>query len=109
MLTIEERMNMYKGKKLFIDAISKVFEDPTLYSNVIKIEYEVYSKQFNDDTFYTEFVIVTFVSSAKSVRNVSGTSNNGIFAELGELINGGYYEEVHYYESVVACSDKIEL
>jgi hypothetical protein len=102
---------MYKGKKLFVDHVSKAFEDPTLYSNVTKIEYEVYSK-YNpefDVTYYTEFIVVTFTSDAKSVRTVSGTSNNGIFIEIGKLINGGYYEELNYYKSVAACSDKVEL
>ena len=32
MLTVEERMHMYRGKKLFIDHISKVFEDEYLQS-----------------------------------------------------------------------------
>lgn len=111
MLTIEERMYMYKGKKLFVDHVSKAFEDPTLYSNVTKVEYEVYTKYVPevDAAYYAEFIVVTFTSDAKSVRTVSGTSNNGIFVEIGKLINGGYYEELDYYESVVACSDKVEL
>lgn len=111
MLTVEERMHMYKGKKLFIDHISEAFADPALYSNVTKVEYEAYSK-YNpefDTTYYTEFVVVTFESGAKSIRTVSGTSNNGIFVEIGKLINGGYYDELDYYNSVVNCSNKVNL
>ena len=38
-----------------------------------------------------------------------GVSNNGIFIEIGKLINGGYYEELNYYESVKSSSTKVEL
>ena len=111
MLTIEERMHMYKGKKLFVDNISKVFEIKELNSNVTKVEYEVYTK-YNpeyDATYFAEFVVVTFVGGGKSVRTISGTSNNGIFQEIGKLINGGYYEEVGYYECVKSTSTRVEL
>jgi hypothetical protein len=111
MLTFGERIKMYKGKKLFVETVSKAFEEPTLYSNVKKVEYEVYSR-YNpefDTTYYAEFIVVTFTSDAKSVRTVTGTSNNGIFVEIGKLINGGYYEELDYYNKVVSCSDKLNL
>ena len=100
MMPIEKRLEMYKNKKLFVDSISKVFEIKSLQSNVTKIEYEVLTKQINEDvTAYYEFVIVTLTSGSKCIRSVSGTSNNGIFQELGKLINGGYYDEVDYYNS----------
>ena len=64
MLTVEERMHMYRGKKLFIDHISKVFEDEYLQSNVARVDYEVYSKVIDPETtYYTEFVVVTFTCS----------------------------------------------
>lgn len=108
-MTIEERIDMYQHKKLFIDGISKVFEIEALQSNVKKIEYEVYSKQFNEDTFYTEFIVITLGSGTKSMRTVSGTSVNGIFREIGRLIDGGYYDELKYYKSVVESSTKVNL
>lgn len=111
MMTVEERMHMYKGKKLFVETVSKAFEEPALYSNVKKVAYEVYSKYNSefDVTYYAEFIVVTFTSDAKSVRNVSGTSNNGIFVEIGKLINGGYYDEVPYYEQVKTNSELMEV
>lgn len=112
MLTLEQRMSMYKGKKLFIDSISKVFKIKALNSNVKKVEYEVYSRTSRMDeesTYYSEFIIVTFTSGAISVRNVSGTSNNGIFVEIGKLINGGYYDEVDYYNKVKESGILVEV
>lgn len=111
MLTLEQRMHMYKGKKLFIDHISKVFEDEYLKSNVEKVDYEVYSKLSPDghDTWYTEFVVVTFVGGGKSVRNINGNSNNANFREIGKLIDGGYYDEIPYYEQVRTNSELMEV
>jgi hypothetical protein len=111
MLTLEQRMHMYKGKKLFIDHVSKVFEDEYLQSNVERVDYEVYSKLSPDghNTWYTEFAVVTFVGGCKSVRNISGNSNNATFREIGKLIDGGYYDEVEYYERVKENSTLVEV
>lgn len=111
MLTVEERMHMYHGKKLFIDHISKVFEDEYLQSNVTKVDYEVYSN-YNvvwDETYYTEFVVVHFVGGGKSVRTISGNSNNTNFIEVGKLINGGYYDELDYYNKVKSNATFVEV
>jgi hypothetical protein len=111
MLTLEQRMHMYQGKKLFIDEVSKVFEIELLNSNVKKVEYEVYSQksQISDTVYYTEFVVITFTSGAKSVRNITGNSNNATFREIGKLIDGGYYDEVEYYERVKENSTFVEV
>ena len=110
-MTTEQRIEMYKSKKLFIDHISKAFEDEYLISNVAKVEYEVYSKNSPNghDVWYTEFVVVTFVGGAKSVRNISGNSNNATFREIGRLIDGGYYDELEFYKRVKESSDVVHL
>lgn len=110
MLTLEERMHMYHGKKLFIDHISKVFEDKYLQSNVARVDYEVYSKVVDPETtYYTEFVVVTFTGGGKSVRVISGNSNNANFREIGKLIDGGYYDELEFYKRVKESSDVVNL
>ena len=111
MLTVEERMHMYRGKKRFIEHISKVFEDEYLMSNVTKVDYEVYSKLSPDGstTWYTEFAVVTFVGGGKSVRTISGNSNNTNFQEIGKLINGGYYDELDYYNKVKSNATFVEV
>lgn len=110
MLTHEERIEMYKGKKLFIDNVSKVFEIASLQSNVAKVSYEVYMKQIDDETmYYSEFVVVTFQGGGKSVRIISGNSNNATFREIGKLIDGGYYDELEYYNKIRTTYTKVEL
>ena len=101
-MTTDRRIDMYQHKKLFIDNISKVFEIEALQSNVKKIDYEVISKVIDESTTdYREFVIITFVGGTQSIRTITGNSNNANFKEIGNLINGGYYEEVDYHKSLL--------
>jgi hypothetical protein len=80
-------------------------------SNVERVDYEVYSKLSPDghDTWYTEFAVVTFVGGGKSVRVISGNSNNTNFREIGKLIDGGYYDELAFYQRVKESSDVVHL
>ena len=100
MMTVEERVKMYKGKKQFIDNISKALG----LSNtaVQKVDYVVltrYNDTFKIDVYY-EFVVVTFIGGAKAVKSVGGNSDSANFKEIGKLIGDGYYDEVNYYESL---------
>lgn len=109
MLTMDQRLEMYRGKKFFINNISKVFELDSK-SNVEKVGYEVYSKAAPDgDIWYTEFAVVTFVGGGKSVRNISGNSNNANFREIAKLIDGGYYDELEFYKRAKELGTFVEV
>ena len=100
MLTLEERLELYQGKKCFIDTISKAFK--LSETGVAKVDYEVYSK-YNpvyDTTYYAEFIVVTFAGGGKSVRTATGNSNTANFNEIAKLIEGGYYDELEYYNDI---------
>lgn len=100
MMTNEERIKMYKSKKLFIDNISRALEVSN--TTVMSVDYEVltkYNDLFKTDVYY-EFAVVTFVGGAKSVKSISGNSDSANFRAIGALIDGGYYDEVRYYESL---------
>ena len=108
-MTIAEKIEMFKGKKQFVDAVSKVFEQNPKYHSVTSIKYEVWSKEVCDHTYFEEWVIVHFEGGAISPRRVSCNSNIANFVVIGQLIDGGYYEEMsdytempeHDYEFVV--------
>ena len=109
MLTMDQRLEMYRGKKFFINNISKVFELDSK-SNVEKVEYEVYSKAAPDGgIWYTEFAVVTFVGGGKSVRVISGNSNNANFREIAKLIDGGYYDELEFYKRAKESGTFVEV
>ena len=99
-MTIEERIKMYKRKKVFVDSISKALEASNI--SVVKVDYEVYSKQDPNSNlnYYSEFIVVTFFGGAKSVINVSGNSDSANFRAIGELIDGGHYDAVRYWEEL---------
>lgn len=101
MMTVEEKIKMYKGKKAFIDNISKAFEAKPSSSTVTSVEYEVYRKDMEDGrVFFEEYLIVNFFGGGKSVRVANGNSNTANFRVLGTLIEGGYYDEVRTYETL---------
>lgn len=103
-MTMEEKIKMYKEKKAFIEGLSKVFETRPAGSSVSLITYEVYSKEIvRDENIYrhtVEFVVVIFDGGGKSAKIVSGNSNTANFEVIGPMLNGGYYEENQYYESM---------
>lgn len=100
MMTIDEKIKMYKRKKTFIDNISKAFE--LSGSTVVSVGYEVYRKEINpDDIYFMEYLVVTFVGGTKIVRIANGNSDTANFREIGKLIDGGYYDELAFYETIL--------
>ena len=104
MMTMEEELKMFKGKKVFIDNISKAFEVNPKISSVNSIEYEVYHKDIivNDEhrDYFEEYVVVNFFGGGKSVKLVSGNSCTANFRALGSMLDGGYYKEMEDYETL---------
>lgn len=104
-MTMTEKIEMYKGKRAFIKNISNAFEGKPVNSSVERIDYEVYHKEVvrDDITYqhYIEFVIVRFIGGGKSVKVVSGNSNTANFRVLGPMLDGGYYDENPYYDSML--------
>ena len=50
-----------------------------------------------DEVLGREYIVVHFVGGAISVRNATYNSLPANIAELGKLLNGGYYDEVEGY------------
>lgn len=103
-MTTEERLNMLRKKKAFIDSLNTVFQIRPRTHSVDLVEYELYTKYVeNEDaqdyTYYQEYLVVTFKGGAKNVRNINGNSDTANFRELGQLINGGYYKELEFYNN----------
>lgn len=98
MMTVEERIKMYKSKKAFIDNLSRAFELSS--TTVMKVSYEVYQKDFNGQTFYEELIIVTYYGGSIAVKRVNGNSDSANLRSLAALVDGGYYDEVRYYEEL---------
>jgi hypothetical protein len=102
MMTVEERIKMYKDKKAFIDNLSRALELSS--TTVQKVDYVVLTK-YNDlfkTDVYNEFIIVTYVGGVQSVRSVSGNSDAANLICLASLVEGDYYyPEIEYYENLL--------
>ena len=100
-MTMEEKIQMFKDKSKFVEALSKVFQTTRHNSTVEGISYEIYHKSFSDHTSETrEYIIVSYIGGAKSPRTVSGYSCTAIYRIIGDLLNGGYYDEVREFEAL---------
>ena len=83
-------------KKQFVDKISRAIMFDC--GQVASVRYEAWVSE--KDSEPQEFVIITFYGGAISVRNVHMNSHSAILREIGRLVDGGYYEEVKYYNSL---------
>ena len=100
-MTIAEKIEMFKKKKAFIEAINKAFEVRPAGSSVDNVSYEVYYKTLEDgNVYFKEYLVVTFFGGSRSVRVVNGNSNTANFRALGTMLDGGYYDEVFTYEAL---------
>lgn len=113
MMTTVEKLNMYKEKKMFVDALNAAFQVQPRKHSVKSVEHEVYKKYIKERDFwyFCEFLVVTFDGGGKSVRSANGNSNTSNFREIGKLIDGGYYDEVEYYKELTEDPnfEKVEL
>lgn len=99
-MTFEEKIEMYRGKKQFIENLNEVFQMEPKCGSVEGVTYEVYIKDHGEGRIeYREWVIVHFVGGGCCPRLVNGNSNTANFRVIGEMLNGGYYSEVIDYET----------
>lgn len=114
-MTMEEKIEMCKEKKKFVENINDMFQVEPRCPSVDGVSYEVYSKTIDEVLFpgatdFREWVIVHFTGGGKSVRIVSGNSNIANFKVIGCMLTGGYYSEVQtYQEQVNRGYEKVEL
>jgi hypothetical protein len=101
-MTLEEKLNMYREKKQFIENLGYAFQVRPGCASVEGVDYEVYTKQFSDRLSETrELVIVHYVGGGKAMKIVSGNSNAANFVVIGSMLQGGCYEQVRMYEEQV--------
>ena len=98
-MTWEEKLEMYKEKKKFIENLNEVFSIEPGCASVEGVSYEVYTKHFSDRLSETrEWVIVHYYGGGKAMKIVSGNSNAANFTVIGGMLQGGCYEQVRMYE-----------
>ena len=94
----ERKLNLL-AKKDFVDRVAYAIAGQPRIS-IAAIEYQVWEKKDNPNC-YLELLKIIYDGGAYTIRSVLGTSQSGIFKEIGDLINGGYYAEVKTYNEMV--------
>ena len=100
-MTFEEKVKMWSEKKIFIDALDTVFKMKPTGSLIEKISYEVYQKEINGTARYEEWLVLYFEGDAMLATLVTGNSNIANLRAISTYLNGGYYEEVRTYRSLL--------
>lgn len=109
-MTLEEKLNMYREKKQFIENLGYAFQVRPGCASVEGVDYEVYQKLFIDVIDFREWVIVRYVGGGKAMKIVSGNSNAANFVVIGSMLQGGCYEQVQVYqEQTEQGYEKVEL
>lgn len=61
----------------------------------------IYLDEFKDKEGYEySFIVLKFKNGAKCVRNAAGNSLHANIRSLSEMLDGNYYKEVEYYNSI---------
>ena len=95
MMTIEERLKMYREKRQFIYDVSMAFIKNPKGHSIDGIVYEVF---FEGDTSFAEWLTVQYEGGAEAHCCVSGNSNSANFEVVARMVNGGCYEQNQYYD-----------
>ena len=100
-MTTEERLEMYREKKRFIQDTSLAFTKNPSGHTVDDIVYEVL---FNEDKFgqyFSEWLIVKYQGGAEARRSISCNSNYANFRAIADVIEGGHYGQNPDYERLL--------
>lgn len=99
-MTAEEKLEMYKEKKRFIENLNDLFQIEPKCGSVVGVTYEVFTKDCGDGRIDTrEWITVHYTGGGRAPRLVSGNSHTANFVVIGTMLNGGHYDDVRMYES----------
>lgn len=101
MMTVEERLKMYREKKHFIYDVSMAFIKNPKGHTVEDIFYEVLFKDDTAGTSFSEWLIVQYHGGAQAHCCISGNSNSANFRCIADMVEGGHYAETAYYQDLL--------
>jgi hypothetical protein len=100
MMTIEEKLKMYREKRQFVYEISMTFIKVPKGHSIQDVTYEAFFKEFADFTDISEWITVTYDGDGKAHKCVSGNSNAANFEVVASMIHGGCYDQNFTYTSL---------
>lgn len=112
MMTIDEKLKMYREKSGFIADIDKLFTRNSKGHSIAEISYEVWHKESEQcEHDFIEWIIVSYNGGAKSYLRATGNSNTANFRAISEVLDHGFYEDMITYckRQVVLGYRKVNL
>jgi hypothetical protein len=100
MMTIEEKLKMYREKRQFLYEVSMAFVKVPFGHSVVDVSYEVFFKEADWGTDITEWVTVTYFGGGQAHKCISGNSNAANFEVVASMVHGGCYEQNFDYEQL---------
>ncbi len=102
MMTIEERLKMYREKRQFIYDVSMVFIKNPKGHTVDGVIYEVLFNEDSHGNHFSEWLIIQYTGGAEARCCVSGNSSSANFRCVADMVEGGHYDENAYYNDLLA-------
>jgi hypothetical protein len=101
MMTVEERLKMYREKKNFVFDVSMAFIKNPAGHSVDGIIYEVLFKENELGQHFSEWLTVQYKGGAEAHRCITSNSNSANFRNIADMVEGGCYGENADYERLV--------
>lgn len=100
MMTIEERLKMYREKRQFLYDVSVAFIKNPKGHTVDGIVYEVFYNEDEPGQRFAEWLTVQYFGGAEAHRCIYGNSNSANFRAVADMVDGGCYDENRFYETM---------
>jgi len=89
------------SKTILCRDIAKAFKRQ--HTSIIDVQLKIFVHKKND--WHQEYVVVTYKGGAIAVRNNNANSVGATYNNIGQLIYGGYYDEVESYKKYLQSED----
>lgn len=100
MMTVEERLKMYREKRQFLYDVAMTFiKNPTGHT-IDGVVYEVFFKETNFGPNFQEWLTLQYKGGAEAHRVISGNSNSANFVAVANMVEGGCYEYNNWYNQL---------
>ena len=101
----QEKIVALLKKQMFVDRVAYAICGQDRIP-VSEIHYEVWE---HPDGCYEEWRKIVYEGGAHAIRSVIGTSELGIFEEIGRLAGGGYYAENFHYKELTESGKLVKI
>lgn len=96
------------GKKIFAERIG--YDCQRCHcGSIIELSYEVFEKVNTDYECIQEYLVITYRGGSKTYRSCNMNSLSAILREIGELANGGYYDELVNYKNISTSEEWVQI